>query len=77
MCEVKVLPKGQITLPKSVRKKLNIDVGDPLLLEEKDDEIILKETKTIFDYIGYLPDIGVSIEDMVEKANTEIAHEGK
>lgn len=77
MQAVKVLPKGQITLPKNVREKLKIDVGDPLLLEEKNGEIILKKTKTIFDYIGFLPNIGVSIEDMIEKANTEAANENK
>jgi AbrB family looped-hinge helix DNA binding protein len=35
MQAVKVLPKGQITLPKNVRKRLTIEVGDTLILEEK------------------------------------------
>jgi AbrB family looped-hinge helix DNA binding protein len=77
MQAIKVLPKGQITLPKNIRKRLKIAVGDPLLLDEKDGEIILKKTRTIFDYAGFLPDIGISIEDIIEKANTEAANENK
>ncbi len=33
MHTVKVLPKGQITLPKEVRQKLHIQVGDTLLMD--------------------------------------------
>jgi AbrB family looped-hinge helix DNA binding protein len=77
MQAVKVLPKGQITIPKSVRKKLKIDIGDPLLLEEKEGEIILKKTRTIFDYVGFLPNLNMSIEDIIDKANVEAANENK
>ena len=44
---VKVLPKGQITLPAKVRKKLDIHVGDSLILEETEDGVSLKKGKTI------------------------------
>lgn len=30
---VRVLPKGQITMPKAVRERLGIEVGDDLLVE--------------------------------------------
>lgn len=71
MQAVKVLPKGQITLPKEIRESLNIKEGDTLLLEKVDAEIILKKGKTIFDYAGTLPDLGMSIEEMREKAIEE------
>ncbi len=71
MRKVKVLPKGQITLPKKVRKKLGIKEGDSLVLEEEKDKIILKKGKTIFDYIGVLPKLDISIEEMIEKATEE------
>ncbi|MCP4260666.1 MAG: AbrB/MazE/SpoVT family DNA-binding domain-containing protein [Planctomycetes bacterium] len=71
MQAVKVLPKGQITIPKEVRKHLRIEVGDTLEIEETDDKIVLKKGKTIFDYAGTLPDIGMSIEEMREKAIEE------
>lgn len=72
---VKVLPKGQITLPKRVRKKLKIAVGDRLLIEEEEEKIVLKKGKTIFDYIGALPSLGMSIEKMREKAVEEAVKE--
>ena len=71
MQAVKVLPKGQITLPKEIRESLNIKEGDTLLLEKVNTEIILKKGKTIFDYAGTLPDLGMSIEEMREKAIEE------
>jgi len=75
MQTIKVLPKGQITLPKQVRKKLKIEVGDRLLMEEEEGKIVLKKGKTIFDYIGSLPNLGMSTEKMREKAVAEAAKE--
>jgi AbrB family looped-hinge helix DNA binding protein len=69
------LPKGQIPLPKQVRKKLNIGVGDCLLIEEDEEKIVLKKGKTIFDYIGSLPSLGMPNEMIREKAVAEAAKE--
>ena len=71
MQAVKVLPKGQITLPKEIRNSLHIKEGDTLVIEKKDGEIILKKGKTIFDYAGTLPNLGISITEMREKAIEE------
>ncbi|MBI5207150.1 MAG: AbrB/MazE/SpoVT family DNA-binding domain-containing protein [Candidatus Firestonebacteria bacterium] len=68
MQALKVLPKGQITLPKKIRKDLNIKEGDTLIVEKIDHELIIKKGKTIFDYIGTLPDLGISIDEIREKA---------
>ena len=68
---VKVLSKGQITLPKKIRESLHIKEGDTLLIEKKGGDIILKKGKTIFDYAGTLPNLGISIEEMREKAIEE------
>ena len=35
MQAVKVLPKWQITIPKGVREKLKIHVGDTIVVEER------------------------------------------
>jgi len=75
MQAVKVLPKGQITLPKKIREKLGIKVGDALLLEEGKEGIVLKKGKTIFDYAGTLPNLGMSVDEMIEKATKEVAKE--
>jgi AbrB family looped-hinge helix DNA binding protein len=37
----KVLPKGQITIPKDIREHLKINVGDRLTLVCEDDRLIL------------------------------------
>jgi AbrB family looped-hinge helix DNA binding protein len=73
MKSVKVLSKGQITLPRDIRKKMEIKTGDTLLLEEKDQQVVLKKGKTIFDFIGHLPDLKMSIEEIREKAICEAA----
>ncbi len=75
MKAVKVLPKGQITLPKEIRKDLNIKEGDTLVVEKTDGDIILRKGKTIFDYIGFLPKPDIPIEEMIEKAIEEAVKE--
>jgi len=75
MLAIKVLPKGQITLPKKIREHLHINVGDALIIEEEEDRIVIKKGKTIYDFIGTLPDLGMSVEEMIEKATEEAAKE--
>jgi len=77
MRAVKVLPKWQITIPKNVREKLKICVGDTMVVEEREGEIILKKGKTIFDYAQSLPDLGMTIGEIREKAAVEVARERK
>ncbi|MDI6806917.1 MAG: AbrB/MazE/SpoVT family DNA-binding domain-containing protein [Candidatus Aenigmarchaeota archaeon] len=52
---VKVSPKGQIVIPKTIRKKLGIIPGEKLLVASRDKEIHLKKLK------------GVSIEEISER----------
>ncbi len=77
MQAIKVLPKWQITIPKKLREKLKIRVGDTLVIEEKEGEIILKKGKTIFDYAQSLPNLGMSVDCIREKAIAEVARERK
>lgn len=75
MNAVKILPKGQITLPKEIRKSMDIKEGDTLLIEKAGEEIVMKKGKTIFDFVGKLPNKGLSIEEMREKAIEEAVKE--
>ena len=75
MQTVKILPKGQITLPKEIRESLNVHEGDTLIIEKTDQEIILKKGKTIFDFKGCLPNLGMSVAELREKAIEEEAKE--
>ena len=68
MQAVKVLPKWQITIPKRVREKLKIRVGDTIVVEERKGEIVLKKGKTIYDYAQSLPDLGMTVDEIREKA---------
>jgi AbrB family looped-hinge helix DNA binding protein len=76
MQAVRVLPKWQITIPKGVREKLKIR-GDTIVVEERKGEIILKKGKTIFDYAQSLPDLGMTVDEIREKAIAGVAHERK
>jgi AbrB family looped-hinge helix DNA binding protein len=73
MQAVKVLPKWQITIPKKVREKLKIRVGDTVIVEEKEGEIVLKKGKTIYDYAESLPNLGMTVDEIREKAAAEVA----
>jgi AbrB family looped-hinge helix DNA binding protein len=64
MQAVRVLPKWQITIPKSVREKLKIRVGDTIVVEQRKGEIVLKKGKTIFDYTQSLPDLGMTVDEI-------------
>ena len=77
MQAVKVLPKWQITIPKNVREKLKIRVGDTMVMEEREGEILLKKGKTIFDYTQSLSDLGISVDEIREKAAAGVARERK
>jgi AbrB family looped-hinge helix DNA binding protein len=70
MQAVKVLPKGQITLPKGIRKVLQIREGDTLILDAGKDQIVIRKGKTIFDFVGLLPGQGMTIDEIREKAIT-------
>jgi AbrB family looped-hinge helix DNA binding protein len=68
MLAVKVLPKGQITIPKEIRESMQIHDGDTLLLESSADKFVIKKGKTIFDFVGVLPSEGMTIDEIREKA---------
>ncbi len=66
----RVTQKGQITIPISVRKQLNIKQGDELIFEIQDDRAVLqkKEQKTsgIYKYVGYLSHLqGKKVDDII------------
>ena len=77
MQAVKVLPKWQITIPRKIREKLKIRVGDTMVVDEKEGEMVLKKGKTIFDYAESLPNLGLTVAAIREKAAAEVAHERK
>jgi antitoxin PrlF len=45
--EVKVTRKYQVTIPKSVRSKLGVKIGDTLIVKSEDHHIIMESSKHI------------------------------
>jgi hypothetical protein len=48
-----------------------------MVMEERKGEILLKKGKTIFDYTQSLPDLGISVDEIREKAAAGVARERK
>jgi AbrB family looped-hinge helix DNA binding protein len=61
---VKVSPKGQIVIPKEIRKRLGVSKGERLLVVSRDKEILLKK-------LGEL-----SIEEIGEKIEMTAKEKG-
>jgi AbrB family looped-hinge helix DNA binding protein len=50
----KITSKGQITLPKEVRRLLKVDAGAVVVFEKEDDKVIVRTAKTLRDFKGFL-----------------------
>jgi antitoxin PrlF len=44
---IKVSPKGQIVIPKEIRKKLGVRSGEKLLVLTRDGDILLRKTQKV------------------------------
>jgi len=54
MLAAKITSKGQITLPKEVRKLLKVVIGSVIIFEKENEKIFIRPTKTLLEYRGYL-----------------------
>ena len=52
MTEVSVTRKGQITIPKELRKKFGIEEGSKVEIVEEQGTIVIKKLPSIFDLAG-------------------------
>lgn len=69
----KITSKGQITLPKEVRRLLDVQEGSVVVFEQEDDRIVIKTAKTIKDFKGVLKGKGkVAFDEMRKKAKEYI-----
>lgn len=68
MLNVRVNPKGQITLPREVRRKLKIKAGDQMAVILDGDQIVFKPfTKTLLDMRGTIKVKGEQDFDQVRR----------
>ena len=70
-----VTQKGQVTIPIEMRKFLNIDNGDQVVFEIKDEKVVVrkKKKKAQFNkYIGFLKDNdGQSVDEIISRLRSE------
>ncbi len=52
--KTKVTIKGQVTIPKKIREKLNIKPSDFVLFIRKGNEVIIKPARTLLDLRGII-----------------------
>ena len=50
----KITSKGQITLPKEVRRLLDVGTGSVVVFEREDDKIVIKPARTLREFKGIL-----------------------
>jgi len=50
----KITSKGQLTLPKEVRKSLNVHKGSVVVFERYDDQFLIKTARTLKEFKGIL-----------------------
>jgi AbrB family looped-hinge helix DNA binding protein len=64
---IKVSSRGQIVIPREVRKKLNVRGGEKLLVLTRDGDILLRKTGGLF-----IEDIAKKIEKVTRKESIDI-----
>jgi len=64
---VKVSPKGQIVIPKEIRRRLFITTGEKLLVMSRDKEILLKKIENLSP-----EEIGEKVEKTAKERNIDI-----
>lgn len=76
MVTAKMTSKGQITLPKELRKLLNVSTGSVLVFEKDDDKIIIKAARTFKEFKGCLKNKGKT-DDFDEMRKKAKKHAGR
>jgi antitoxin PrlF len=64
---IKVSSKGQIVIPREVRKKMGVKGGEKLLVLTRDGDILLRKTKE-----PSIEEIGKSISKVIEEEGIDI-----
>jgi antitoxin PrlF len=49
-----ITAKGQVTIPKEIRKALGLRPGDRVIFKKEGAAIVLKPAKTLLDFRGYV-----------------------
>jgi AbrB family looped-hinge helix DNA binding protein len=55
MSTARVYQKGQVTIPKSVRDRTGIHVGDAVVVEARGDEIVVRRPRGVLEFVPPQP----------------------
>jgi AbrB family looped-hinge helix DNA binding protein len=50
MSVARVYKKGQVTIPKAVRDRAGIEIGDRVVIEARDDEIVVRRPRGVLEF---------------------------
>jgi antitoxin PrlF len=64
---IKVSSKGQIVIPREVRKKMGVKGGEKLLVLTRDGDILLRKTRELT-----LEDIGERIDKVIKEQHIDV-----
>lgn len=67
----KITSKGQVTVPQYIRSKSGFNIGDAVDFEVRDDYIIIRKTRNLMDYVGFLGNVGLP-DDTEELLTPEV-----
>lgn len=79
----KITTKGQITLPKELRKLLNVQAGNVVVFEKEHDKVVIKAAKTLKEFKGCLKnkrkvaDFSEIREKAKEQTGKKVARSGR
>ena len=68
-----VTSKGQITIPKTIRKAMSISFKDKIDFIIDGDRLVLKRVKTLKDLRGSIPSISGNIDNERQHAKTAVS----
>lgn len=70
----KLTSKGQVTIPRSVRKYLKVDTGSMLIFEVENDRVVVRPARTLHDLAGVLKGRGPKGKDFEAMRRAAKAH---
>ncbi len=50
MSTARIYKKGQVTIPKAIREMTGIDVGDRVVVEARNDEIVMRHPRGVLEF---------------------------
>ena len=68
----KISSKGQVTLPKKVRRHLDVDNGDTIIFEYVKGQLVIRRARNIEKYFNSLPLMDISKEKIEEVIASDI-----